>query len=149
VIGTRSHAVYEFGLFDLDPAERLLLREGLPLTLPPKTFDLLVYFVEHPNRLLGKSELMGALWPDSFVEEANLSYQVSLLRRTLDSVPPGGPLIQTVPKIGYRFIANVTQPTRADARVHAPEWDPAPARTHQPAGRLVTLWQAMIGLFAP
>ena len=76
-------AVYEFGAFRLDTAKRLLTRDGAPVTIPPKTFDLLLLLVENRGRVLAKKELMEALWPQTFVEDANLSFQVSALRKAL------------------------------------------------------------------
>ena len=94
---------YEFGPFHLNPPERLLLRDGQPVALPPKAYDMLVTLVAHAGRLVSKEELLKAVWPGTFVEDANLSYTVSLLRKTLgdDSEPPR--YIETVPKAGYRF----------------------------------------------
>ena len=100
--------IYEFGVFRLDPAERLLLRGGQPVSLTPKAFDLVVYLVEHQGRLVEKATLMAALWPDSIVEETNLAFQISALRKVLDDGGNGETLIQTVPTKGYRFIAPVT-----------------------------------------
>jgi DNA-binding winged helix-turn-helix (wHTH) protein len=100
---------YQFGAFRLDPAERLLLRGGQPVALTPKAFDLLVYLVEHEGRLVEKSTLMSALWPDTIVEEANLAFQISALRKVLDDGGNSGTLIQTVPTKGYRFVAGVTR----------------------------------------
>jgi DNA-binding winged helix-turn-helix (wHTH) protein/TolB-like protein len=98
---------YEFGPFQLNPAERLLLRADEPIALTPKAFDTLCYFVEHHNRLLTKDELIAQLWPDSFVEESNLAQNVSAVRRALGEKPDGGHYIETVPKRGYRFAAEV------------------------------------------
>ncbi|HUG52043.1 MAG TPA: winged helix-turn-helix domain-containing protein, partial [Vicinamibacteria bacterium] len=67
-------AVHEFGPFRLDAGERLLTREGQPVALTPKAFDLLVYLAERPGRLIEKQALIAALWPDAVVEEANLTY---------------------------------------------------------------------------
>ena len=75
--------LYEFGPFRLDPAERLLLRDGQPVALTPKCFDLLVVLVEDNGHLLEKGELLKRLWPDQFVEEANLSFNISSLRKAL------------------------------------------------------------------
>ena len=98
---------YQFGAFRLDPAERLLLRGGQPVSLTPKAFDLLIYLVEHHGRLVEKSTLMSALWPDTIVEEANLAFQISALRKALDDGGKGETLIQTVPTKGYRFVGVV------------------------------------------
>src|SRR5262245_41718677 len=96
---------YEFGPFRLDPSERQLTRVGEVVPLTPKVFDTLLLFVENSNLLLTKDEMIVRLWPDSFVEEGNLAQNVSMLRRALGDQPNGKPYIETVPKRGYRFIA--------------------------------------------
>lgn len=103
-----ASSVHEFGLFRLDSAERLLLRAGQPVSLTPKAFDLLVYLVDHAGRLVTKQALMSALWPNTFVEEANLTFTVSALRKALGDGQDGEQFIQTVPTRGYRFVAPVT-----------------------------------------
>ena len=100
-------SLYEFGLFTVQPDERLLLREGRPVSLTPKAFDLLIQLVERPGQLVGKQELMTALWPDTFVEETNLAYTMSALRRALGDGQNGNQFIQTVPTRGYRFVSPV------------------------------------------
>jgi len=95
--------LYEFGPFRLNPPERLLLRDGQPVALPPKAYDLLVTLVAHTGRLVTKEELLKAVWPGTFVEEANLSYTVSLLRKALGDDSEPSRYIETVPKRGYRF----------------------------------------------
>ena len=82
--------------------------DGQPIGLTPKAFDLLVYLVDRAGRLVTKQELMTALWPASFVEEANLTFTVSALRKALGDGHDGEQLIQTVPTRGYRFVAPVT-----------------------------------------
>lgn len=99
--------LYEFGSFRLDPDERLLLRDGKPVQLTPKVFDLLLLLVENNGRLLEKEDLMRSLWQDSFVEESNLSFNISILRKTLGDDPKKRQYVETVPKRGYRFIADV------------------------------------------
>src|SRR6476620_6401586 len=99
---------YEFGAFHLAPAERLLLRERHVVPLTPKAFDLLVCLVERHGHLVEKQWLMSALWPDTIVEEANLAFQISALRKVLDEGGKGESVIQTVPTKGYRFVAAVT-----------------------------------------
>jgi eukaryotic-like serine/threonine-protein kinase len=103
---------YEFGPFRLDPAERLLSRGGQPVALTPKAFDLLAYLVERAGRLVEKRDLMAALWPDTVVEEANLAYTVSAVRKVLGDGQEGEQYIQTVPTRGYRFVAAVDARTR-------------------------------------
>ncbi|MEO8049422.1 MAG: winged helix-turn-helix domain-containing protein [Acidobacteriota bacterium] len=100
-------AVYEFGTFRLDTARRLLTRDGEHLTMPPKTFDLLLLLVESRGRVFAKKELMAALWPDTFVEDANLSFQVSALRKALGG--EGIEWIETLPRYGYRFAGEVLE----------------------------------------
>ena len=105
-MSSRQNGLYEFGPFKVDAPQRLLTRNGEAVTLPPKTFDLLVLLAENKGRVLSKQELMQALWPDVFVEEANLSFQISALRKALGE--EGGAWIDTLPKHGYRFTAPVT-----------------------------------------
>jgi Tol biopolymer transport system component/DNA-binding winged helix-turn-helix (wHTH) protein len=102
-----TDALYEFGPYRLDCPKRLLLRDGKSLTMAPKTFDLLLLLVESRGRVLTKKELMGALWPDTFVEEANLTFQISGLRKALGD--EGAEWIETVPRHGYRFNGAVVQ----------------------------------------
>ena len=101
--------IYEFGPFRLIPAERQLLRDAQLVSLKPKSFDLLVVLVENSGRLIEKEELMKRIWPDSFVEEANLSVNVSALRRALGEGPEDNQYVETVPRHGYRFVAEVKQ----------------------------------------
>jgi Tol biopolymer transport system component/DNA-binding winged helix-turn-helix (wHTH) protein len=101
--------LYEFGEFRLDTAERLLLRNGEPVSLPPKVFDTLVVLVQNGGHLLDKEKLMRELWPDAFVEDVNLSVNISVLRKALGESDAGEGFIQTVPKRGYRFVAQVTE----------------------------------------
>ncbi|MDE3167183.1 MAG: winged helix-turn-helix domain-containing protein [Acidobacteriota bacterium] len=116
---------YAFGQFQVDLAERLLTQSGSPLPLPPKAFDLLALFVENPGRLLEKDRIMQELWPDTFVEEANLANLIGLLRRTLGDSSSNSRYIQTVPKRGYRFVATVLESDpaspRPPVRVEEPE----------------------------
>src|SRR5205814_3472723 len=95
--------LYDFGAYRLDPAKRLLTRGGESVTLAPKTYELLLLLVQSEGRALSKRELMTALWPDTFVEEANLSFQITTLRKAL-----GEEWVETVPKHGYRFTIPVT-----------------------------------------
>jgi Tol biopolymer transport system component/DNA-binding winged helix-turn-helix (wHTH) protein len=99
--------LYEFGKYTLDATKRQLTRDGQPVALTPKSFELLLLFVASDGRALSKSELMQALWPDAFVEEANLSFQISVLRKILDQ--DGSMWIETVPKHGYRFAGTVAR----------------------------------------
>jgi DNA-binding winged helix-turn-helix (wHTH) protein/TolB-like protein len=104
-----TQLLYEFGGFRLDPGQHLLLRDGKPVSLTPKAFELLLVLLQSNGRLLTKEDLMKRLWPDSFVEEANLTVNISVLRKALGRTHDGRDLIETVPKLGYRFLAPVTE----------------------------------------
>src|SRR5262245_50516295 len=101
--------LYEFGQFRLDAAERLLQRAGEAVPLTSKSFDLLLVLVEQPGHLLEKEALIKAVWPDSFVEESNLADNIFRLRKALSDGENGQKFIETVPKRGYRFVADVKQ----------------------------------------
>ena len=104
-----AHKHFEFGPFRLDAAEHLLLREGQPVQLPPKAFEMLLLLVENGGHVLQKNALMEALWPDSFVEESNLTQNVFLLRKALGEDQGGHQYVKTIPRVGYRFIAPVRE----------------------------------------
>jgi len=95
-------SVYRFDRFEVKPTERRLLAAGVPVTLGARAFDVLVWLIEHRDRLVTKQELLEAVWPGLVVEENNLSVQVSALRKIL-----GTGLIATVPGRGFRFTAEV------------------------------------------
>src|ERR687894_1492954 len=100
---------YGFGPFVVDTREGTLLCEGRPVPLTPKAFETLVALVEQSGRCLSKEELMRRVWPDSFVEENNLSQNISQLRRALQAEgEEAARYIETVPRRGYRFSAPVT-----------------------------------------
>src|SRR5215475_932243 len=100
---TDDRLVYEFGDFRLEVGERRLLREGRPISLTAKVFETLKIMLDRPGRLLTKDELMRQLWPDTAVEENNLSHNISVLRQALGERDGGrAPLIETVPRVGYR-----------------------------------------------
>lgn len=105
-------ALYEFGPFRLDGARRVLWRDGEVVPLTPKALDVLVALVEQQGRVVTKSELMERVWPDTFVEEANLTVNVSALRKALGE-GNGKPYIQTLARRGYRFAAEVRDATHA------------------------------------
>jgi pimeloyl-ACP methyl ester carboxylesterase/DNA-binding winged helix-turn-helix (wHTH) protein len=93
---------YLFDAFRVDPNERILFKGHSEVPLTPKVFDTLLALVENSSHVITKKELMLKVWPDSFVEENNLAQNISILRKAL-----GSDYIQTVPKRGYRFVANV------------------------------------------
>jgi len=102
-----SATCYTFGPFRLDPAEGVLTRDEAPIKLPPKALDLLTVLVRRPQRLATKAELLASVWPGLFVEEGNLTVNMSIVRRALDDAD--GRYIETVPKRGYRFVAPVIE----------------------------------------
>ena len=119
-----NNSVYRFGEFELDPAERRLSVAGKPIALTPKVFDTLVLLVERAGRLVSKDELMRALWPRGYVEESNLTKHIWVIRRALGDGEQGSRFIETVPKLGYRFVAIVTTVERVAS--------PGPAGTAPP-----------------
>ena len=119
VINSDSTTSYEFGAFRLIPCEHLLLRDGTPVPIPPKAFETLVVLVEESGHLIEKDELMQKLWPDSFVEEANLTHHIWMLRKALGEKEDGQQYIQTVPRLGYRFVADVQQSIAGETRAFA------------------------------
>lgn len=114
---------YRFGAFSLDIPERLLTRHGTVIPVPPKVFDTLAILVQTEGRLIRRNELIARLWPDSFVEDATLARNISDLRKILGESPSEQKFIETVPRIGYRFVAPVEQVTN-DAP--EPETPPEP-----------------------
>lgn len=109
--------IYEFGPFRLEVAEHLLLRDGEAIPLQPKAFELLLVLVKHHGHLLGKDELLKAVWPDTVVEEVNLANNISILRKALGEGGDGQRFIETAPRRGYRFVAAVRE-------LSGDEWKP-------------------------
>src|SRR5262249_59081565 len=101
--------VYEFGRFRLDPTAGQLSRLGKPIPLEPKAFETLLFLVRNRGRLVKKDELMTEIWPDRFVEEANLTRNISVLRKVLGRDENGDEYIETAPRRGYRFVGKVTE----------------------------------------
>ena len=131
----QTNHVYEFGPFQLVPEERLLFCNGGIVALSPKDMDLLLVLVESRGRLLQKDELMKHLWPESFVEEANLSHHVSLLRKALGDHGGGVVYIETVPKHGYRFVVPVRE-VREDEDLGTVPWRQSSSPSGGPAENL-------------
>jgi DNA-binding winged helix-turn-helix (wHTH) protein/tetratricopeptide (TPR) repeat protein len=133
--------IYRFAGCELDPAERRLIAHGQPVTLTPKVFDTLVLLVERAGRVVSKDELMAALWPRGFVHESNLTKHIWLIRKALGDSEHDARCIETVPKLGYRFIAPVETGARSDAPLHrgraAPPIDSTPDGDRIGAGNAV------------
>jgi pimeloyl-ACP methyl ester carboxylesterase/DNA-binding winged helix-turn-helix (wHTH) protein len=123
-----SSPAYGFGPFRLEVRERRLLCEGRAVPLRTKVFDTLCVLVEHSGRLLTKHELIQSIWPDTVVEENNLNHNISTLRRALGERATGQRYIETVPRVGYRFVADVTD-AKGVAAALAPAPPAAPARS--------------------
>src|SRR5579872_2983638 len=107
--------LYSFGPFRLDANECLLILDGKPVPLAPKAFEALLILVENAGHLVDKDDLMKRLWPDTFVEEANVAKHVSLLRKILSEATNGREYIETIPKRGYRFVVEVKEVAEAEA----------------------------------
>jgi DNA-binding winged helix-turn-helix (wHTH) protein/tetratricopeptide (TPR) repeat protein len=101
--------VYEFSGFRLEVAQRRLLYLGRPLPIKPKILDLLLFLVERHGQLITKDQLMKSIWPDAIVEENNITVSISMLRKTLGDNRVNPQFIETVPRRGYRFVAEVTE----------------------------------------
>ncbi|MGO9272828.1 MAG: winged helix-turn-helix domain-containing protein [Terriglobia bacterium] len=99
--------LYTFGPFVLDADQHFLLRDGKPVPLAPKAVDVLLVLVGNAGRLVEKDELMRQVWPETFVEEGNLTKNIFVLRHALGNGDTGREYIETVPKRGYRFVARV------------------------------------------
>src|SRR5271163_596338 len=110
---------YRFGQFVLDPVRRTLFCADSPLSLTPKAFDVLLFLVQNPHRLVTKEELLLAVWGDTFVEEGNLTQYISHLRRALGGNSEDNRLIVTIARKGYQFTARVTVAEAEDIAEHA------------------------------
>src|SRR5579859_5401811 len=99
--------VYEFGPFCVDPDKQVLLREGQTVAVTPKAFETLLVLVRRSREVVTKEDLLKAVWPDSFVEEANLSQHIFMLRKALGDTLEERRYIVTLPGRGYRFAAPV------------------------------------------
>jgi DNA-binding winged helix-turn-helix (wHTH) protein len=98
---------YEFEQYRLDPAERLLTRDGQSIPLTPKATDILLILLKHAGQVVEKEKLINEVWPDTFVEESNVTQNIFTLRRALRSDSSGPKYIETVARRGYRFVATV------------------------------------------
>lgn len=114
---------YDFGPFRADPVRRLLFRDGQPIPLTAKAFDTLEVLLRNRDRVVEKEELLKTIWPDSFVEEANLTQNVSMVRKALCELPGERRYIATIPGRGYRFVGEV----------RVPEPDPPPPPAEPPS----------------
>jgi DNA-binding winged helix-turn-helix (wHTH) protein/TolB-like protein len=152
----KSGRRYAFGPYRLDTVNCVLQRGVEAVSLSPKAFEVLRILVENSPHLVTKKDLIAAVWPDSCVEEANLTVNVSVLRKVLGKDLDGGRFIETVPKRGYRFEAEVREladEKPAPVRVEPdgpPSRVPSWIRSSLPRGQVLVLWSAgLIAVSAP
>ena len=107
------NGLYEFGKYRLDAGNRALFRDGQSVHLPPKAVELLTILVERNGQVVAKEQLMELLWPDAIVEDANLTQNIFLLRKVFAEDEEGRKYIETIPRRGYRFVAEVRLTTPA------------------------------------
>jgi DNA-binding winged helix-turn-helix (wHTH) protein/tetratricopeptide (TPR) repeat protein len=141
-MNTDPKVVYEFGPFRMDPDKQVLLRDGQLIAVTPKAFETLLVLVRRGREVVSKEELLKEIWPDSFVEEANLSQHIFRLRKALGDTLEGERYIVTLPGRGYRFAVPVRTITeggevliaqmRSRAQIVIEEHAPEPVET-QPA----------------
>jgi len=142
--------LYEFGPFRLDAKRRILLRENEPVALTPKAMETLLVLVENRERVVPKDELMKTLWPDSFVEESNLSQNIFTLRKALGDSSPDRRYILTVQGRGYQFtetVLEVGEQTKEEALV-LESHSLAHVVVEQPVSRSSRLWVVLASLAA-
>src|ERR1044072_3258957 len=101
--------IYEFSGFRLEQAQQRLLYRGEPVALKPKILDLLLFLIQSRGQLIAKDDLMREVWPDTIVEENNITVSMSILRKTLGEDRHKPQFIETVPRRGYRFVAEVIE----------------------------------------
>jgi len=145
-VSLKTKHLYAFGPYQLEAEERVLLRDGQPVTLPPKDLETLLALVEKAGHIVEKEELLEKVWPGVFIEEGNLSRHIFNLRQVLGDSPDGRKYIETVPRRGYRFVASV----RKDGETTAsdPATSPASGRsqTARPVGLRRTLRLVPLGV---
>ena len=125
-MSTLTSNLYEFDEFRLDPQNRVLRRGGTAVSLTPKAFDVLLLLIQNAGRIVTKDELMKTVWPDSFVEESNLTQTIFMVRKALDETADRR-YILTVQGQGYRFLVPVTATANSAAEIEAQEIEePAP-----------------------
>jgi DNA-binding winged helix-turn-helix (wHTH) protein/Tol biopolymer transport system component len=149
----QANHLYEFGAYCLNSRDRLLLLKGEVVPLTPKAVETLLILVQNAGRVVSKDELMSAVWPDTFVEEGGLTRNIYVLRKALGDADNGPRYIETIPKRGYRFVADVREqfdfggypkdsvPVRVPPQISSDQGTAEPVKTQQgsPAGPVVVL----------
>ncbi len=110
----KNKHLYAFGMFKLDPQQKILLHDDERIPLHPKTYATLLALLESNGEVISKDDLLAKVWPDTFVEESNLSKNISLLRKALSNGHDHSDYIETIPTIGYRFVEPVQQLEKRD-----------------------------------
>src|SRR5271163_1652821 len=113
----KTAEIFKFGEFQIDALARSLRREEEIVTLNRRAFDVLMYFVQNPGRVLTRDELLKNVWSEAFVDENNLAQSISLLRRALEEKPGDNDYIVTLPGRGYQFVAPVELITPASPSI--------------------------------
>src|SRR3989440_4091638 len=152
VVGLKSKHLSAFGSYRLDSVERVLRRDGQPVTLPPKDLETLFVLVEKAGHIVEKEELLEKVWPGVFVEEGNLARHIFNLRQVLGDRPDGRKYIETIPRRGYRFVAAVQEdPEPAAPPLVAAQRasDQAPSMVPVPVGQKRSLWVWSLALLVP
>ncbi|HMK28547.1 MAG TPA: transcriptional regulator [Terriglobales bacterium] len=155
-VGTHSadhRASYCFGPFFLNDSEHLLLRDAKPVELTPKIYCTLLALVSHAGHLLAKDELMKEVWPDAVVEESGLARNVCLLRKILGDNGHPPRYIETIPRLGYRFVAPVTEvrETALTSRAQPPvrrDVEPMAGRRRTPDRRIEVALMVLAAILA-
>jgi eukaryotic-like serine/threonine-protein kinase len=146
-----DRGAYRFGPFQLDVRERRLSRGADVIPLRLKVFDTLRVLVENAGRLVTKDELLTAVWPDTTVEENNLNHNISVLRKALGESATGQQYIETVPRVGYRFVAPVEpaeRETRAPAEESVESRQPASPPRRWGANRALLVFAIVVAIAA-
>lgn len=139
--------IYRFGPFRLDREQLLLSLDDAPLSLGPKVVETLLALVEHPGEVLSKNELLDRVWPEGFVEEANLAQNIYVIRKTLRT-HWDRPAIETVPRRGYRFVETVEVAATGTTHVAEPMAAPIAPRTPSSSHRRFAFFGGVAAVFA-
>src|SRR5581483_5700838 len=141
----KAKHLHRFGSYTLDAEERVLFRDGQPVSLPPKDLETLLVLVENAGHIVEKGELIERVWPGVFIEENNLSRRIFNMRQLLGVGSDGRPYIETIPKRGYRFSAPVLNGENqlANSGSITVEVQISPTRT---ARRNLNLWPVVLSL---
>ena len=112
---------YKFDPFILEVEERVLLRDGRPVAVTPKVFDTLLLLVQNHGCVVSKQKILDTLWPDVFVEESNVTFNITMLRKALGDTKRDPLYIETVPRRGYRFKTEVREVLPENIQEKLPE----------------------------